>query len=330
LEGAHDAWRWLGREELFQLQVEESKPLFLTRAGWSGRVAELRLSRFVYLFPFALVWMAWESRKRPHRSAWLLVIGWSLVLALLTLLQRRFFNSFSVVLALVMGWSLVRAHGVLVAGRLGFSPGRAGAALGVALLAAFLVAPVFQAYRLPLLNQIEAFGGAGITAHRHVGRRRVLVAGAAWLRQNTPPTSGFFDAKVEPEYGVLAHWSAGHIIVYVAQRPTVVGNFGDDLGPENFAASLAYFEATEKEASAILDRLRVRYVLVETLPPKRDDEYPASAMLRRLSQDTGAELERHRLVYEYPLPKGAPEGSRSRLRIFEHVPLGERAQGSRF
>ncbi|MBW2274054.1 MAG: hypothetical protein JRG96_12335 [Deltaproteobacteria bacterium] len=325
LEGVRDAWRWLGRGETFQLQVDESKPLFRVGDGWGGRVAELRLSRFVYLFPPALGWMVWEGRGGRGRAAWHLVIGWSLVLAALTLLQRRFFNSFSVALALVMAWSLVRAHGVLLAGRLGFSPGRAGAALLVSLALLYLLAPVFEAYRLPLGNQVELLRGRGITAQRHVQRSRSIVAGAQWLRENTPPTAGYFDPGAVPEYGVLAHWSSGHVITYVAQRPTVVGNFGDDLGPENFAASLAYFEADEEEASAMLDDLGARYVLVETIAEKRDAAYPEAAMLRRLSRDDSPDLRRHRLVFEYPLHSRAGAGARSRLRIFEHVAGAELA-----
>ena len=38
------------------------------------------------------------------------------------------------------------------------------------------------------------------------------------------------DAAIAHEYGVMAHWTDGHVIEYVAQRPTIVTNFGDDLG----------------------------------------------------------------------------------------------------
>ena len=66
--GAAEAWRWLAKEEVFQELVRESKPLFYDAAEFDAGNAVRRLSRFLWVFPFAVValaWRAWESRQRP-------------------------------------------------------------------------------------------------------------------------------------------------------------------------------------------------------------------------------------------------------------------------
>ncbi|HEY5973203.1 MAG TPA: STT3 domain-containing protein, partial [Geobacteraceae bacterium] len=47
-----------------------------------------------------------------------------------------------------------------------------------------------------------------------------------WLKTRTPPTAGYLDPRQIPEYGVLADWSLGSLITYVAQRPAMATNFG--------------------------------------------------------------------------------------------------------
>ena len=60
--------------------------------------------------------------------------------------------------------------------------------------------------------------------------RQQQVAMARWIALRTPPTSGWIDPGEPPEYGVLAPWGLGHLIEYVARRPTVTNGFGDDIG----------------------------------------------------------------------------------------------------
>ena len=72
-------------------------------------VAEGRLSYLIYLLPAALLYFAYQVRNCPERSALRLLLAWTLALATVTLLQRRFFNSFSVALSLVMGWGFAVA-----------------------------------------------------------------------------------------------------------------------------------------------------------------------------------------------------------------------------
>jgi asparagine N-glycosylation enzyme membrane subunit Stt3 len=108
--GAGDAWRWLARTESFQAGVGESLPLFGEARRFGVGLAVSRLSWFVLLFPVALLVALGWAWSRPNRPALLLWLGWSAGLFAATLLQRRFFNSFSVAMALVMGWSVCQAY----------------------------------------------------------------------------------------------------------------------------------------------------------------------------------------------------------------------------
>lgn len=75
LQAASDAWQWLGQADDFQSMVTESRPLFLVKDRLGVEIAELRLSRFVYLFPLAVLALAWSTRKRSDRAALLLFVG---------------------------------------------------------------------------------------------------------------------------------------------------------------------------------------------------------------------------------------------------------------
>lgn len=302
--GAAEALRWLFKEEAFQAVVAESKALFADGTS----VAEARLSRFVYAVPLAAAALAWARRKAPNREALRLIVLQLLVLGAVTLLQRRFFNSFSVMLALSLGWTLVALF------RAADSRGtpRWLSAAAVAIAAIWLLLPVLQSYRLPLRNVGEAWTGRRLTLPEAVERRRSFARAARWLRDNSPDTAGFFDPQAVPEYGVLAFWAHGHLIEYVARRPSIANNFGDDLGGSNFYESARFFQVAEAPAREIAKRLGARYVLLRTRPGSQAPH----TMATRMSAPT-PDLAFAHLVYDEPLERSR---DRSRIRIFELRP----------
>jgi asparagine N-glycosylation enzyme membrane subunit Stt3 len=334
--GAGEAWGWLSRSEAFQAQVGESAPLLVEDGGFALGAALARLSGFVLLFPLTwLLAVRWALGQRP-RAALLVWLAWSAGLFVATLLQRRFFNSFSVALCLLMAWAccgLWRAAG----GALVASPARALAArglLGVALLG--LLWPLADGYRHHVENLLAGPEGPQ-RLPRWAIQRRELVETARWMERRTPPTRGWLDASLEPEYGVVAPWTLGHVLVYVARRPSVVGNFGDDLGGENFARVERYFRGDEIEGSRILDALGARYVVAHPMPELREAARDPASLLAALylrdgsapEQLTGGAppaLERHRLVFESRPPLEADVASPSAYKVFEHV-RGARVEG---
>ena len=324
-EGALEAWQWLAKEEAFQASVQESRPLFRVRGKFSGAIAEGRLSYFIYLLPAALLFLAWEVRKRSNRASLWLLLSWTAGLALVTLTQRRFFNSLSVSLALVMAWSLVTTARDFI----GPSPSpwrRWGVPLTVTAFGIGLLLPMEASYRLSFSNIERALSGRPILLRTAGPDFPALFETASWIRDNTPPTTGFLDSSQVPAYGLLTMPGVGHLFEYRAQRPVVSDNFGDDIGRENYERVKHYFSTeSETEADSIARELRARYVVATA----RSVQRPASesrGMLDRLVYGDGNGLAGMRLVFE-----ASRLGVNSRQdvpppKVFERVP-GARVSG---
>jgi dolichyl-diphosphooligosaccharide--protein glycosyltransferase len=334
--GAGDAWRWLFRTESFQAGVGESLPLFSEAGRFGIGRAVSRLSWFVLLFPAALLVAVGWAWRRANRPALLLWLAWSAGLFVATLLQRRFFNSFSVAMALVMGWSVCQAYRGLPAwlpgGAVARRTGRAALVVGVIAL----LYPLTATYQHYVVNELWPSDDPR-RFRSGFAEQRSLVEMARWLSRRTPRTSGWLNARRHPEYAVLAPWEFGHVIEYAARRPTVTNNFGDDIGERNFHLARRYYQSRERAASEILERLGARYVIAQRLHGFLGEEPVEGSVFWALYFHDGSEtehpapqepaaLERHRLVYEsLPWAKGMA-ASPSFFKVFEHV-AGARIAG---
>jgi asparagine N-glycosylation enzyme membrane subunit Stt3 len=322
---AADAWAWLAREEEFQAVVNESTPLFGDWSpGYRSR-AVVMLTAFVYAVPIALAALGWQARRRPDL---LLLAGWTLALFLATLAQWRFVDSYSVAHALLLAWALAGLWRSLAA-RLAARPAlRRQAAALAALAVALLFAPVARAHRAHLTDVWRGLSGGEPRLSPMVRERGALVATARWLRENSA-------WREEESWAVLGPWGDGHILKYVAQRPVVQDNFGDDVGEEAFALAEDYFAArSEEEALRVLARTGTRYVLVRSTGSGHPrGEYAPDSLFARLFHWSGSSarlagaqagqevpaLGRHRLVYESSLVLGQGRAARPYARLYEIV-----------
>lgn len=296
-EGALEAWQWLAKDESFQASVLESRPLFLVRGKFSGAIAEGRLSYFIYLLPAALFFLVWETRHRGNRESLWLLLGWTLGLALVAVVQRRFFNSFSVAYALVMAWSMVGAARHLV-GSSASALRRWGIGLAAALFGVALLAPMEASYRTTFENIENVLSGRPVLLRTAGPDFPVLFETASWIRENTPPTQGFMDSSQQPAYGLITLPGVGHLFEYRAQRPVASDNFGDDIGRENYSRVMRYFSTkSEEEADSIADELGARYV-VATAQTALSTNSAKTSMLERLSFADGTGLSGLRLIFE--------------------------------
>ena len=339
--GAGDAWAWLARRESFQASVAESQPLLLEAGGLGLGIAVARLSWFAVASPLALAAAAAWAWRRPGRAPWLLWVGWTAALLAATLLQRRFFHAFAVVLALLFAWALRRLDSRARAALAGRPALRRAARVALAAAALACLAPVAETYRLHAAALAEDPERAPLRVAPHLVRRRAMLEMARWLARRTPPTSGWLDPARAPEYGVLGPWELGHLVQYAGRRPAVVDNFGDDVGERGFEAARRYYASAEPAASRLLDELGVRYVIAQREPPfagPAPDERSVFASLyyldgseRALPEGDGAgaslpALVRHRLVYESRLQLAAAPDAPALYKVFEHVP-GARVEG---
>jgi dolichyl-phosphooligosaccharide-protein glycotransferase len=82
-----------------------------------------------------------------------------------------------------------------------------------------------------------------------------------WLRTSTPETSYYLEPSETPEYGVLSWWDYGNWIVYLSRRPAISNNF--QTGVQDSA--LFFTTDSEQEGKAIMEKLKVKYVIVDKL-----------------------------------------------------------------
>jgi len=82
-----------------------------------------------------------------------------------------------------------------------------------------------------------------------------------WLGASSPETSYYLDPSGTPEYGVLSWWDYGNWIVYQAKRPAVSNNF--QTGVDD--SSHFFLTNSEEEAKAIMEKLKVKYVITDNL-----------------------------------------------------------------
>lgn len=341
--GIADALQWFLRAEAFQAVVGESTPLFWTPEGFERSLAEQMFTRLVYVFPLLLLAFGLAQRRRPGRAPEWLLLGWSAALFGATLLQHRFMNSFSVAYALLLAWGLIGLHAwarARLPRRALFGAGAATLLAALVLLAALPTLRFYGAY----VGNIAAWRrGEPVVLHGWMRTQQVLVDVSRWLGEHTPETAGYLDARQQPEYAVLAPLRYGHVLRYVARRPVVQDNFGDDVTEHNLEHAVEYFAANDEErALGIASELGVRYVLAGGRGPNDVGDYAPTSVWARLVRPVvvsgprwgGAQAARagappllhHRLVYESDPPRGAPVGAPPLFLVYEIVP-GARVVG---
>ena len=314
-DGLEDAWRWFGRTESFQAQVNESRPILVQGGEFTTEIAIARLTPFFLLVPLVVGVAAWRTRRRADVAPLWLFLAWTLGLVFATLAQRRFFNSSSVAVSLLLAWTVgsidAALRGRFRAGSRRLILARGAVGLGLALM----LAPMIGTYRRHVANHLSGPVRASHTEMRH----RLALQTARWIQRRTPATSGWLNPEGRPEYGVMAPWSVGHVIVYTGQRPAVNGNFGDDVGPENFALAGEYFAGDETAGLAILERLNARYVVAEAASGTGSPESLQQALALRdgSEAESGPALARHRLVFE---SESLAPGGRPQFQVYEVVP----------
>ncbi|HIF95134.1 MAG: STT3 domain-containing protein [Myxococcales bacterium] len=324
-----EALSWFAKDEEFQSVVNESVPLFGGDRG-SAR-AESFLGRFVYLAPLAIAYYAWQFR---HRAEVLLLIGWGAALFIVTLIQWRFMNSYSIVHCILIGLVAESLYGELKRRLVGPAQ-RTLAGVGAVAVLVIIFLPSVQSYGLHFKNFGRALRGEPTIAMGAQHQARMIADAAQFLKEHSPGADAPFS---KPEYSVLGPWGDGHILKTIAERAVVQDNFGDDVAPENFARAEDYFSAkNETRALKILAPAKTRYVLLRSTGAGHAQRYSYETLFGRLYRlrgnrqtqlEPGGEdfviedsLVRHRLIYQSP-PLDE-KNSRPFVMIFEIVPGAE-------
>ena len=292
------AAQFVGRAGALAL-VEESEP------AWSAPGELLGLwSVALPIVPIALVYLA---RRKGSPDAWALA-ALGLAGCVLLLLQMRF----GVVLAIPAAAAL--AAGMVAAWRQSRTPGR----VALALLSVGALVPSAQVYANKTL--LSRAGLATLDA-------------SEWLTLHTPPV-GSRSAHASTPYTVLAMWDAGPHIAYLAERPVLAGAFYHGAHADSFADTVQLLFGDPPGRDALLDRRRVRYVVLQPqdtdatlvhravlgLPPARLPTLQGQLFGRDGSAHAGQPaLPQFRLRHDCAFPAGLQGKRVPACKIFERV-----------
>jgi dolichyl-diphosphooligosaccharide--protein glycosyltransferase len=314
--------------------ISELHSVFFPEGVFDWHYGARFLSGLYLLAPVVslLVWRSWrQSREGDLRLPLFLV--WNSFFFILPLFRERYMHLAAITTALGAGFLVARYRE-----RLPVKPAwRSVVVVGALLL---FLSPI-----IPFL--VDPGGEVRLDAEEKYGLRDTL----AWLRDRTPPTSGFSDPRRKPEYGVLAHWGIGSYVTYLGQRPTLATNFGWET--HGLYESCAFLTTINPAvAEEIIHANRIRYIVLgnhsadlrglwaiaEQGVAKRKLPFalmtpfnPPMSMFYRLYFDNGATvdlpanhedaLERYRLVHVSPGGQEIPRhGFVPWYKIFEHVP----------
>jgi dolichyl-diphosphooligosaccharide--protein glycosyltransferase len=340
---ARDSWGWLAKREVFQASVAESAPLLFGSAGFDPEMALMLFSRLFCVLPALLALAVLVPRQREERPARLFLAVSTAVWLATALDQQRFVNELSVPYALLVAVCAIDALRAARSRLAGRPRATALIGLGTIALALYAFAPVAAFYTPYLENLRRAGRSEPLRISGWEPEQRALTRLGRWLAEHTPVTSGYWDARLQPEYGVLAPWGDGHVLRYVAQRPMVQDNFGDDVGVRGFALAEAYFAAPDEDAGLrAAEQLRARYVVVRAGGSGHSPGYAPGSLYARLHLLNGAKgsfdagpgsaklelpaLAHHRLIFDAAATWGASRGSAPNYKVFEIVP-GARIRG---
>ena len=270
--GVREGFAWLGRDDEFMSIVGES------RGMGSGAFSPYAILGYgVLLVPVAWLAAARAAFVRGRGE----MLPWAVAFPLLfaqAFRQARFADVVAAPLALLVGWAIVAAWRSPALERARAEAARLGRSGPIA-AALLLVGATFLAHAPLVRVTLERLGAdpneAGIP---QPPADRVAMELAEWIRRHTPAPA---------DYAVLAPWTWGHTIEWVADRPSVATNFGLYVGADAFRAPARFFlEEDPARAEARLVRRRVRYVLVTTwlanqLPPMIRAVDPTMALEER-------------------------------------------------
>lgn len=249
--GIQEGFSWASRADEFMATIHESLPLL-------GIECQNAKQGFAYLgygllfLPILLLWSAaraWHPEQAMLRP-WFIALA---VLGLMGFAQLRFTDPLSVPLSVLLGWCLVQVWRLPAFKQARKLPA-AFPFLAVFALPILLQWPTLSRYVKSM--QVQGFSGQAVRMPGARANREML----EWIRaqQGVGETSG-----------VLARWSHGHAIEWIAGQASVATNFGSYVGQEGFLFPQRFFMKSDPvEAQRALEDRDVRWVMITSQFPK--------------------------------------------------------------
>lgn len=281
--------------------ISEAIPLFLTSTGnftVTQALGSFGLCLLVALAAFFLLVLEWKGDKsKPERVFFLL---WTIFSAYITFSQRRFSYQLAVNIAILTSyilWVLFESLNFETEVKMVISGLKNGKKISLysqtekkvnvntipRLKKRDFSGPknkqrldyfkVFSALALIGLVFIPCIwmGVALAKSSDWVGPGPEWQNSLIWLKNSSPETSYYLQPSQIPEYGVLSWWDYGNWIVYISKRPAISNNFQTGVGD----SADFFMSDSEQEAKAVMDKLKVKYVITDT--PMLNDKFGAIA-----------------------------------------------------
>ncbi|WP_370573296.1 oligosaccharyl transferase, archaeosortase A system-associated [Methanomethylovorans sp.] len=240
----------LGLDETLST-INEALPLFWDQYGsftlqsvWGG-FGLFFLSALVSLL---IILRKGEPSKNPTIAFFVI---WSIIVFVLAFSQRRFMYLLSINVAVMSGYLMGQLHSWMMPKTVKEHGGKHkkvnanSSNMPLVLILGMLLLP-------GTLISVAAVSNPSVMPSD-------WQASLDWLKENTPVTSYYSDPLQTPEYGVLSWWDFGNWIIYRSQRPVVTNNFQ----PSVQEVAIFFLSQNETNASSILDRRNVKYILTD-------------------------------------------------------------------
>jgi oligosaccharyl transferase (archaeosortase A-associated) len=328
--------------------IQEAVPLFINPA--TGFTLDYTWYAFTFGFFIALIAFIYFIKKtvrEKYPSEAVFLIVWTLIVLILTILQRRFIYLLAVNIAIFSAYFIFEVSKLL-------SPEKKSVVSKKKQKRQRQSEPVSSNRPIIALILVALLAVSNITVVKSMATLNApapdpdLQESFKWLKDNSPHTSYYENPDKPAEYGIMSWWDYGNWILYFSERPVVANNF--QTGIEDAAHFL--IEPDENAANEILNKRDVRFVITDAqmlklkfksiamIAGRNPDDYygvktPSeeaqirsvnnensnffATMLSRLHVFDGNGLSHYRLVYESKTT-AIKSPDIKYVKIFEYVP----------
>lgn len=241
--------------------IQEAVPLFNTPSGGFTLTNVWNAFGFTfYIALLAFIYFIYKTIREKYPPEAVFLTIWSLIILVLTVLQRRFIYLLAVNIAIFTAFFIVgilkpfkEEKEIIISKKKRKGQREAGSGSSAILNISIILLLLIGISNIIVINSL-ASGTVG--APEPDFRDSYM-----WLKDNSKPTSYYDAPDKTPEYGVMSWWDYGNWILYIARRPVVANNFQTGIDD----AARFFTEPDEKTANEILDRRKVRYIITDAL-----------------------------------------------------------------
>jgi hypothetical protein len=233
--------RYAAGDALLLEGVAEGRSLFYLFGEFDLRPLQARMGLLPFIAVAAIPWWLWRGFHRPQVA---LLCGWLGVTCAVAWQHSRFTFSASLALAVFAGilWAKLREN----------------QSFAVAILVGgLLLLPSGTAY-----FRVRGWEPFDFKGRVQLLERSGMDEVCRFLRGATTPGPTWRNPGVAPEHTVLAPWSFGHWIAWIGRQATVIGPMLT-VGQSEFQRAVAFYVETDRASAAeVLNRYRVRYLVI--------------------------------------------------------------------